>query len=504
MGQLPAQLRELESRCQGMRRQVQQEWDVLVHHEATLAPLEEADRRLCDQVDALTQTVAARRREVDQLWSELQEGRRAGQERKERLSAVAVSQEPLAQLLEQKRAQQLTAAAAREQARGALLDLAQRHSSLAAEAAEQRSRQTFLMARWRDSHARKESMEASQAKLQGQLAEKKHRLRTLEGEIARLGQQLAQLQGEHRQSTEEQRRCERETQPLREALKTWAAEGAALTQEEERHRTRLLELERAVATLSGKAQRAREDLSALELVAQQEGIVVTEASADALSPQDEQRVGGRIEHLRRTVRSLPSGSPETLEEYEATRARHDLLKGQLGDLEEGQVLLQGSMADLAARADQEFRMAFARVQEEFQRYFITFFGGGTAKLVMMGSEDGAAGVEIEAQPPGKRLQSLALLSGGERALAATALLFALLSSNPAPFCLLDEADAALDEANISRFTEAVRELARDTQFILISHNRGTIEAAQTIYGVTMGKDNTSQVLSLRLAEMAQS
>ncbi|MDF3039123.1 MAG: chromosome segregation protein, partial [Thermomicrobiales bacterium] len=116
-------------------------------------------------------------------------------------------------------------------------------------------------------------------------------------------------------------------------------------------------------------------------------------------------------------------------------------------------------------------------------------------------DDGAEpGIDIIAQPPGKRLQNLALLSGGERALTAAALLFAILKVNPAPFCLLDEVDAALDEANVVRFRERLQTLAAQTQVMVVTHNRGTIEIADTLYGVSMGADGVSQVLSLRMSE----
>jgi chromosome segregation protein len=150
---------------------------------------------------------------------------------------------------------------------------------------------------------------------------------------------------------------------------------------------------------------------------------------------------------------------------------------------------------------QRFEETFVRVAEAFLASFTTLFGGGTAKLVMVQEENSAqSGVDIIAQPPGKRPQSLALLSGGERALTAAALLFAILKVNPTPFVLLDEVDAALDEANIVRFREQLQCLARESQAIIITHNRGTIEVAESLYGVSMREDGTSMVLSMRMAE----
>jgi len=142
------------------------------------------------------------------------------------------------------------------------------------------------------------------------------------------------------------------------------------------------------------------------------------------------------------------------------------------------------------------------VNKEFQSYFATFFGGGSAELVLTRAQDGGAGIEIVAQPPGKRLVSLAMLSGGERSLTAVALLFALLQTHPSPFCVLDEVDAMLDEANVGRFVDALSRLAKRTQFIIITHNRRTIEVADAIYGVSMGRDSTSSVLSLRLSDVS--
>jgi chromosome segregation protein len=159
--------------------------------------------------------------------------------------------------------------------------------------------------------------------------------------------------------------------------------------------------------------------------------------------------------------------------------------------------------EVRATMQQRFEGTFNQVSTVFSQMFSTLFGGGSARLVMVTGEDGdkSGGIDIVAQPPGKRLQSLALLSGGERALTGVALLFAILKVNPTPFCLLDEVDAALDEANVVRFRDQLTRLARETQAIIITHNRGTIEAADTLYGVSMKEDGTSTVLSLRLSDV---
>jgi len=156
--------------------------------------------------------------------------------------------------------------------------------------------------------------------------------------------------------------------------------------------------------------------------------------------------------------------------------------------------LNGMIAD-------QFRRTFAALENAFDARFRQLFAGGFARLSLTDPEDLAStGVEIVARPPGKKAQALAMLSGGERALTAVALLFAMLEVRPVPFCVLDEVDAALDEANVGRFSEALRGLADRTQFIVITHNRGTIEAADALYGVTVGDDSVSRVISLRLDE----
>ena len=181
------------------------------------------------------------------------------------------------------------------------------------------------------------------------------------------------------------------------------------------------------------------------------------------------------------------------------------MHGQLADVHGAAASLRELLADLRGTMRARFDETFARVAEVFAETFATLFGGGSARLVLTGGDGGAdgaepPGIDIVAQPPGKRLQSLALLSGGERALTAAALLIAILRVNPAPFCLLDEVDAALDEANVVRFREQLRALTAETQVIVVTHNRGTIEIADTLYGVSMGDDGVSQVLSLRLSE----
>jgi len=190
-----------------------------------------------------------------------------------------------------------------------------------------------------------------------------------------------------------------------------------------------------------------------------------------------------------------------VDEYHALKERLETLDAQDRDLREAITKTRQLISELDQLIATQFRATFAALEVAFDARFQQLFGGGFARLILTDPTDlSATGIEITARPPGKKAQALAMLSGGERALTAVALLFAMLQVRPAPFCVLDEVDAALDEANVGRFTEALRELSAETQFIVITHNRGTIEAADALYGVTVGDDTASRVISLRLEE----
>ncbi len=263
-------------------------------------------------------------------------------------------------------------------------------------------------------------------------------------------------------------------------------------------------------------QRSRDALNHLRSEIEKElGLVVLE-SEDAADEQPPLPLDGMVTHLM-PVTELPGGldadvhnlraqisrlgpvNLDALTEYNEVEARHNFLTTQVADLEHAVASLEEVIAELERVMEREFLTAFKAVAAQFRDEFTGLFGGGAAKLVLSDPDNpSTTGIEIVARPPGKREQGLALLSGGERALTAAALIFSILKVRPTPFCVLDEVDAALDEANIGRFRDALKALSQKTQFILVTHNRGTIEAADTIYGVSMGADNTSQVISLKL------
>jgi chromosome segregation protein len=209
----------------------------------------------------------------------------------------------------------------------------------------------------------------------------------------------------------------------------------------------------------------------------------------------------RLASLRRRFHELGAPNPFAAEEYEAVRTRLDGLEAQRSDLTSAISKTRALIEQLNTMIGTQFRSTFAALETAFGARFRQLFGGGFARLSLTDPEDlPGTGIEIVARPPGKKAQPLSMLSGGERALTAVALLFSMLEVHPVPFCVLDEVDAALDEANVGRFAEALRGLADQTQFIVITHNRGTIESADALYGVTVGDDAVSRVISLRLEE----
>jgi chromosome segregation protein len=169
------------------------------------------------------------------------------------------------------------------------------------------------------------------------------------------------------------------------------------------------------------------------------------------------------------------------------------------DLQAAQTQLREVIAEMDVLMERDFRKTFDAVANEFRETFARLFGGGTAKLVLTDPDHlSTTGVDIQARLPGRRPQSLSMLSGGERSLTACALVFALLRVSPTPFCVLDEVDAMLDEANVGRYRDMLLDLSSQTQFIIVTHNRNTVQVADTVYGVTMGADSASQVIGLKL------
>jgi chromosome segregation protein len=223
---------------------------------------------------------------------------------------------------------------------------------------------------------------------------------------------------------------------------------------------------------------------------------------EAMDADDEDR-DRRAETIRERLQRLGEVNPAALTDLEELRTRRDFLVTQRDDLERSLEDLKRTIGKLTRTSRERFDATFDAANEKLAEIFPKLFPGGKARLELVPSEEGGEpGVEIVVQPSGKKLQSLSLLSGGEKAMTAVALILSLFLIRPTPFCLLDEVDAPLDEANIGRFNQVVRDMAAASQFVLITHNRRTMEATDTLYGITMEQAGISKVVSVKLREAA--
>jgi len=208
-----------------------------------------------------------------------------------------------------------------------------------------------------------------------------------------------------------------------------------------------------------------------------------------------------VKRLKAEIKELGSVNVNAIEEYKEVSERHAFLSGQYDDIVKAEDALKKIIADLNTGMRKQFSEQFADIRHAFSLAFRSLFGGGKADLELVEGEDLLeAGVRIIAQPPGKKLQNMMQLSGGEKALTAIALLFAIQNLKPSPFCLLDEIEAALDEPNVARFATFLHKLTENTQFIVITHRRGTMTEADRLYGITMQEKGISGMVSVDLIE----
>lgn len=251
------------------------------------------------------------------------------------------------------------------------------------------------------------------------------------------------------------------------------------------------------------AARASGPKDALDEIDAIEGEEFGDLSFDDLPPlEDPAEVARlRLEQIRRTLDSLGAVNMMALEELEEAQVRFDFLTNQRKDIIDSIEATDNALAEIKKRSRLKFREAFAEVNRNFGDMFQELFGGGRGEMVLLDEEDLLeSGIDIIAQPPGKRLQNVLLLSGGEKAMTAIALVLAIFKYKPSPFCILDEVDAPLDEVNVGRFSDHVIEMSQTTQFLVITHSKRTMEAARALYGVTMEDPGVSKLVSVRLAQ----
>lgn len=219
-------------------------------------------------------------------------------------------------------------------------------------------------------------------------------------------------------------------------------------------------------------------------------------------PDNVAKTTKQVNDMRTEIRNLGSINIDSIEEYKQTKGRYDFMCEQRLDLEDSMGKLKKVISDMTQAMKEQFTKQFNQINHNFNEVFQELFGGGKAELILEDKNNILeCGIEIQVQPPGKKLQSMTLLSGGEKAFTAIALLFAILKINPAPFCVLDEIEAALDDVNVYRFADYLKKFAKQTQFLVITHRKGTMEVADTVYGITMQENGISKLLSMKLRKV---
>lgn len=268
---------------------------------------------------------------------------------------------------------------------------------------------------------------------------------------------------------------------------------------------RLLDLERAASKLEQKmATSALEEKQILDRLWEHYELSHTDAQAQRIELESVPKAGRRIGELKRDISALGTPNIGAIEEFDRVNTRYTYLTDQRDDVDRAKGELEGIIENITGQMTVIFAQQFKLLSESFQTTFVELFGGGQAKLELEDETDIlGCGIEIKAQPPGKTLKTISLLSGGEKAFVAIALYFSILKVHPTPFCVMDEIEAALDDVNVTRYARYMRTLAGRTQFIVITHRRGTMEEADVLYGITMQEQGVSKILTINMNDLAK-
>ena len=266
--------------------------------------------------------------------------------------------------------------------------------------------------------------------------------------------------------------------------------------------SRLSSLQNEQAKLQAKVEKYETDVDEWKnRMWEEHEMTYDNAQSYAIEIENPQAFQKQISELKNEMRDIGAVNLASIDEYDRVNDRFTFMTKQKDDIEAAKDNLEKVISDMVKEMRQQFLIHFEQINENFKTVFSDLFNGGTADIILEDLEDVlSCGIDIRAQPPGKKLQSLSLLSGGERCLTAIALLFAILQLRPSPFCVLDEVEAALDDVNVNRFTDFVRRYTAKSQFILVTHRKGTMEACDRMYGVTMQERGISKILSMRLGE----
>ena len=259
------------------------------------------------------------------------------------------------------------------------------------------------------------------------------------------------------------------------------------------------DLKSQMAKMEAKKSKTEEDLNVVINKLWEEYELTPNTIKEYKKPDNIALTQKKVNNLRADIRDLGSVNVDSIEEYKTLKERYDFMCEQRLDLENTMSKLRKMIQEMTEVMKEQFKIQFEIINKNFGEVFRELFGGGKAELTLADEENILeCGIDITVQPPGKKLQNMMLLSGGEKAFTAIALLFAILKINPAPFCVLDEIEAALDDVNVFRYAEYLKKFSKDTQFLVITHRKGTMEAADTVYGITMEENGISKLLSMKL------
>ena len=261
------------------------------------------------------------------------------------------------------------------------------------------------------------------------------------------------------------------------------------------------DLKEQIVKLDVKKVKVEQDIEDLINTLWEEYEITPNNAKEYERPSNIQEANKQVHKLRNAIRDLGSINVDSIEEYKKTKERYDFMSEQRLDLENTAAKLRKVIQEMTSTMKEQFAEKFAIINKNFNEVFVELFGGGKAELILEDENNILeCGIDIRVQPTGKKLQNMMLLSGGEKAFTAIALLFAILKINPAPFCILDEIEAALDDVNVYRYADYLKKFSEGTQFLVITHRKGTMEAADTVYGVTMEENGISKLLSMKLKQ----
>lgn len=501
MKELEAGLAELDSRLAREQKKASELKEQIEKTEAQRAALIEDSHRLALERTRLELELTQSEQELERLEGNV----RMLQQEEDDLSAalralmdeMKKGQAEMAALLQKQTGRQKNLA----EKQSLLTQLTQRAATLEGEVTEARIRGAALGEKKENAHRNLEIRVKIQRELSDQAGAR-------EVEVADAGRKIEHLK-EAARSAE---------QSLADGRKALGALEEKLEERRRRYRQvsrQLAILEEAIKEIRPAAEAAQEEKNRLQLILSEKRLTLQhlfenirekydvdlkETPCEAPAAVSEGELSAEIEELRERLERMGEVNLAAIGEFEELNSRYQFLSRQKQDLEQSMADLQRTIVKLNRICRLRFKESFEEINQRFEEIFPRLFRGGKARLVLTDENDYLeTGVDIIAQPPGKKLQQITLLSGGEKALTAVSLLFAIFLTKPSPFCFLDEVDAPLDDANLDRFNEMIHEMSQNSQFILITHNKRTMQAAEVLYGITMAEPGVSKVVSVRMS-----